>query len=442
MAKSKSIPKSTLARSTELLKLAAKVGGKEIKHRIQQVSEKVQENSPSQLSKQIEQVKLMVDSLGRLKGAAMKIGQLVSMDFGDLFPPEVRTILEQLQNQSPHFLDIQEIKKILQKELNSKFDLLTELSDKPIAAASIGQVHTAFYEGRKIVLKIQYPNIEKSIDSDLTILQGIVQALLSVARKKMDLTSIFDEMKIVFSRETNYLLELENLKRYQEIFSSHSDYVVPQSVDELCTERVVAMNYEEGVTLREWIRKTSDPKEKEAMGSKVLDLYLIEYFQNAFVQSDPNPANFLVNSKNQLVLLDLGAVRSFERSFVTDYVELMNCVHSMDRPASIFQSEKMGFLDTREKLETKNLFYEMLRSSLCAFDENRQPFDFNDREYFKHSQNVSQDFSRLSEFTPPPSKLIFLHRKLVGIFGLLKDLGLKVDLRSYWKRVNQSVKKS
>ncbi len=442
MAKSKSIPKSTLARSTELLKLAAKVGGKEIKHRLQQVSEKVQENSPSQLSKQIEQVKLMVDSLGRLKGAAMKIGQLVSMDFGDLFPPEVRTILEQLQNQSPHFLDIQEIKKILQKELNSKFDLLTELSEKPIAAASIGQVHTAFYEGRKIVLKIQYPNIEKSIDSDLTILQGIVQALLSVARKKMDLTSIFDEMKIVFSRETNYLLELENLKRYQEIFSSHSDYVVPQSVDELCTERVVAMNYEEGVTLREWIRKTSDPKEKEAMGSKVLDLYLIEYFQNAFVQSDPNPANFLVNSKNQLVLLDLGAVRSFERSFVTDYVELMNCVHSMDRPASIFQSEKMGFLDTREKLETKNLFYEMLRSSLCAFDENRQPFDFNDREYFKHSQNVSQDFSRLSEFTPPPSKLIFLHRKLVGIFGLLKDLGLKVDLRSYWKRVNQSVKKS
>lgn len=442
MAKSKSIPKSTLARSTELLKLAAKVGGKEIKHRLQQVSEKVQENSPAQLSKQIEQVKLMVDSLGRLKGAAMKIGQLVSMDFGDLFPPEVRTILEQLQNQSPHFLDIQEIKKILQKELNSKFDLLTELSDKPIAAASIGQVHTAFYEGRKIVLKIQYPNIEKSIDSDLTILQGIVQALLSVARKKMDLTSIFDEMKIVFSRETNYLLELENLKRYQEIFSSHSDYVVPQSVDELCTERVVAMNYEEGVTLREWIQKTSDPKEKEAMGSKILDLYLIEYFQNAFVQSDPNPANFLVNSKNQLVLLDLGAVRIFERSFVTDYVELMNCVHSMDRPASIFQSEKMGFLDSREKLETKNLFFEMLRSSLCAFDENRQPFDFNDREYFKHSQNVSQDFSRLSEFTPPPSKLIFLHRKLVGIFGLLKDLGLKVDLRSYWKRVNQSVKKS
>jgi aarF domain-containing kinase len=384
----------------------------------------------------------MVDSLGRLKGAAMKIGQLVSMDFGDLFPPEVRTILEQLQNQSPHFLDIQEIKKILQKELNAKFDLLSELSEKPIAAASIGQVHTAFYEGRKIVLKIQYPNIEKSIDSDLTILQGIVQALLSVARKKMDLTSIFDEMKIVFSRETNYLLELENLKRYQEIFSSHSDYVVPRAIDELCTERVVAMNYEEGVTLREWIRKTSDFNEKEAMGSKILDLYLIEYFQNAFVQSDPNPANFLVNSKNQLVLLDLGAVRSFERSFVSDYVELMNCVHSMDRPASIFQSEKMGFLDSREKLETKNLFYEMLRSSLCAFDENRQPFDFNDREYFKHSQNVSQDFSRLSEFTPPPSKLIFLHRKLVGIFGLLKDLGLKVDLRGYWKRVNQSVKKS
>jgi aarF domain-containing kinase len=442
VAKSKSIPKSTLARSAELLKLAAKVGGKEIKHRFQQVSEKVQENSPSQLSKQIEQVKVMVDSLGRLKGAAMKIGQLVSMDFGDLFPPEVRSILEQLQNQSPHFLEIQEIKKILQKELNSNFDLLSELSEKPIAAASIGQVHTAFYQGRKIVLKIQYPHIDKSIDSDLTILQGVLQALLSVARKKMDLTPIFDEMKVIFSRETNYLLELKNLKHYQEIFASHSDYIVPQAIDELCTERVVAMNFEEGVTLREWIRQTNDLKEKESMGSKILDLYLIEYFQNAFVQSDPNPANFLVNSKNQLVLLDLGAVRSFEKSFVVDYVELMNCVHSLDRPASIFQSEKMGFLDSREKIDTKNLFYEMLRSSLCAFDEDRQPFDFNDRAYFKHSQNVSQDFSRLSEFTPPPSKLIFLHRKLVGIFGLLKDLGLKVDLRSYWQRVNQSVKKS
>src|SRR4051812_1783717 len=234
-------PKSVLGRSAELVKLAARMGF-EYK------------------SGQLEEIKILVESLAGLKGAAMKIGHLLSMDFADLCPPEVRVVLEQLQASSPHFLPIDEIEKILQDELGPYYSSISNLSPEPIAAASIGQVHTASFQDKKIVLKVQYPGIANCIDSDVNILRTITKTLLTLTGKKMDIDPLFTEMKKVFCGETNYLNELDNLKKYRKNFSNYSAYSVPIPIEELSSAKVLAMSFEEGISLNKWNKQNNDIK--------------------------------------------------------------------------------------------------------------------------------------------------------------------------------------
>ncbi|MEZ4814972.1 MAG: AarF/ABC1/UbiB kinase family protein [Bdellovibrionota bacterium] len=425
------IPKGIFSRSVELLKLATKVGSEELLSRTDAAA------------RQMEQAKALVDSLGRLKGAAMKVGQLLSMDFSDLFPPEVRQVLEQLQSNSPHFMDESEVREILQAELPEEYAHLEALSAQPVAAASIGQVHSAKWRGKDVVLKIQYPGVSDSIDSDMALLKGVVHSLVTLSRKKMNLDPLFEEFVRVFKSETDYEAELKNLNLYREKMRPYeNEYRCPEAYPELSSKKVLGMSFEKGVSLKDWIREFPSMERREKMGKRVLNLYTIEFFENAFVQSDPNPANFMVDSNDRIILLDFGAMKSFSPEFVTEYTALMAYVGKKDLPASTFQAEKMNFLSSKEKEETKELFYHMLRSSLCAFDSDKQPFDFNDKDYFEGTKVSTRTFGKAAEYSPPPHEIIFLHRKLVGVFGILRDLGLKLDLSPYWKKVTSKDSRS
>lgn len=415
------LPKGMVSRSVELLKLAAKVGSEQL-------------SSNEVVAKQMEQAKLMVDSLGKLKGAAMKVGQMLSMDFSDLLPPEVRHIFEQLQASSSHFMSEQEVRSILAQEIPQHIDEIKNLSPEPIAAASIGQVHSAEWQGKKIVIKIQYPGVAASIDSDITLLKGAINSLLLLARKKMDLDPLFSELRVVFKNETDYELELKNLIQYKENLKKYEAYKCPEAYPEISTKKIIAMSFEKGVRLSEWIQSNPSFERKEALGRKILDLYAIEFFENALVQSDPNPGNFFVTEDDRIVLLDFGAVKKYERSFVSNYITLMQFAHKRDLPATVMQAIEMGFVDDREEEETKELFFTMLRSSLCAFDKEKQPFDFGDKNYFEQTKVTTREFGKVSKYTPPPFELIFLHRKLVGVFGILRELDLRIDLDPYWKK--------
>lgn len=417
------IPKGVFSRSVELLKLATKVGSEEILSR------------SDAAAKQLEQAKALVDSLSRLKGAAMKVGQLLSMDFADLFPPEVRQVLEQLQSSSPHFMDEAEVRSILKRELGAEYENIQNLSPIPIAAASIGQVHSASWKGKDVVLKVQYPGVAASIDTDMAMLKGVVLSITALSRKKMDLDPLFAEFIQVFKAETNYRAELENMNKYRELMKKYPEYKCPIAYPELSSSVVLGMSYERGIALKDWIHSDPSVERRERLGVRILNLYSIEFFENAFVQSDPNPANFLVDSEDKIILLDFGAMKNFSRDFIKEYTKLMKFVGKKDLPASTFQAEKMNFLNPKESESTKELFYHMLRSSLCAFDAEEQPFDFTDRTYFDDTKETSHAFGRAAEFSPPPHEIVFLHRKLVGVFGILRDLDLKIDLTPYWKKV-------
>jgi len=428
-----SVPSGIFSRSKEFLSLATKVGAKELKNRI----------SPTNTLK-LEQIRDLTESLSRLKGAAMKAGQMLSIEASEFLPPEALAILSKLQNKSDVFMPIEDVEFILKKELGEeKFALIENLSALPIAAASIGQVHSAIYKGDKVVFKIQYPGIADSIDSDIRILKRIANTFMVMSRKSdISLDALFDELKDEFKKESDYVNEAENIKAYQKILEPYPEYKVPNFYKELSTKLVLCMSHESGVPFKEWMEKEPTKELQMHFGQLFLNLYTVEFFDNRMVQTDPNYANFLINEESkQIVLLDFGAVKRYSEEFLAKYIKLIKSAVEKNASETVSMAEKMNLMSKEERTETKIAFYEMIRASLSAFDEDRQPLHFGDSDYYKKTAEASKKLMKLVEFSAPPHQLIFLHRKLSGVFNMLKKMDLAIDLGPFWTHVIEIDKK-
>jgi len=309
------VKSSAFSRSLELAKLAARVGLKEVRS--------------GSLSSRLDQAVVIAESLSKLKGAAMKAGQLLSLELTDYFPKEAIEVLSKLQN-SAHSVDFSVIDKTLRTELGPEwFRKIHNLSKTPLGTASIGQVHRAQYEGREIVLKVQYPGIADSIDSDIKILKTLAVAFCGLTGRDMDLDPLFTEFRNLLEQEVDYLKEAEFQKRYRSYVVQYAldrgiRCRVPEVIEEITTERVLAMTYEPGVTLRTWMAEARSKEQKEKMAHTFLDLYFNEFFNWALVQTDSNLANFLVHESAgggpELVLLDFGASREYSDDFIRNYI--------------------------------------------------------------------------------------------------------------------------
>lgn len=420
MSKGNLIPK---ARTGYLLKMAAEMA-------VLQGKKYLSNNPESKFKTLLDQADTLVNHVGRLKGAAMKAVQTLSIEGSDFLPPEVIQVLEQLQSQAPP-VDNQVLMDLLKSQLGEeKIKLLENISAEPIAAASIGQVYSATYRGQEVVVKVQYPGVAESVDSDIDVLKKLIGGYLMITQKKIRMDQVLEEARRVLKLETNYLLELESLEKYRSNLISEN-YVVPKAFRELSTEKVLVLSREDGVEFSDWVRSSPNEESKIKVAKLLLDLYIKEFFESKFVQTDPNPANFLINKNSDLVLLDFGATLDFENSFVKSYQELVRRVFSKNRKAIQEQVIKMGFLDNRENQEVKKTFVDFLILSMVPFEPERQPFDFGNQEYSKHIRNEAVRFSRMLEYSAPPKDLMFLHRKLGGIFMLLKKLNIKADLSSF-----------
>ncbi|MCB0407656.1 MAG: hypothetical protein KDD34_05580, partial [Bdellovibrionales bacterium] len=194
--------KSILGRSSKLIGMAAKLAQSELGHKVKsKLKNRIEDLAPELLATRIKQAQILTENLSQLKGAAMKAGQLLSLDSSDLLPPEVIEILSKLQGKADP-INFQELDEILREDLKPEFyGSLQDVDTQAYAAASIGQVHLAHYKNQQIALKIQYPGVAKSIDSDLKILKKVVQSLLVIGGKKMNVEELFDELALILHQE-------------------------------------------------------------------------------------------------------------------------------------------------------------------------------------------------------------------------------------------------
>lgn len=411
-----------------MAKFTASAGAAALSERISSLftaSDKKQEKS---LQFQIAQAKKLVKMLSELKGAAMKLGQLLSIYGEDFLPPEVLRVLSALQKDSDQ-LAFPQIEKIIKKELSTVYGKnLVDLSRKPIASASIGQVHEATYKNLaqsasvRVAVKVQYPGVEESIDSDVDTLAKFLSALTKLPNVQ-SFHEVIDEIKTVLKQETQYEKEGEESRYFKEYFKKDPSIVVPEYFPEISSKRVLSTEYIEGMTLQEFAESAASSRARNFIGQKFLEIFFHELLMMGRMQTDPNFANYKIQwrfgiQEPKLVLLDYGSMRYFCAVSRARYRRLIESTLGDDYGAVCDLAVEAGFLNPDDPKELVDLHYQLISLILEPF---RPPYD-NEKFHWGKSDIADRVRKLLFQFAlafklrPPPREIVFLSRKLVGVY--------------------------
>jgi predicted unusual protein kinase regulating ubiquinone biosynthesis (AarF/ABC1/UbiB family) len=372
------------------------------------------------------------DRLSHLRGAAMKLGQMISMDAGDLLPPELATILAQLRNQA-YRMPPQQLDRVLRAEWGSDWRRrFARFEPSPIAAASIGQVHRATLpDGRVLAVKVQYPGVAESIDADV----DNVATLLRVSNllpATLDLKPLLAEAKRQLGEEADYLREGEQMRAYAERLAGDARFVVPALAEELTTRRVLAMEFVEGRPIE--ALGDADQETRDAAMAALLALVLRELFAFGVMQTDPNFANYrwqpgTADSWGRLVLLDFGATRTVPPTTADAYRALIEAGLARDLDRVRDTAVATGFLGAEAAARHRAAVDRMI-AAIDAAMNRPGPFDFGDRAFVPviraEARALVED---RATWHVPHVETLFVQRKVSGTALLAARLKARVDVR-------------
>ena len=418
---------SRRSRFLKLGKLTGTVGSSYLGQAVKAKFQDAENKARSLLKTNTKNAVRVARTFGELKGAVMKVGQMVSLQ-ADLFPPEVREILARLQNQAPP-VSFAQMRPLLSEELGAKVEeSFADISESAYASASIGQVHRAtLRDGRKVVVKIQYPGVAEMVESDLRNLRMFLRSMRQVTPIKADLDGLFKEGRARLTEELDYQLELANMQEFRELFRQDARFIIPRPIPELSTKRVLTTEYYPGLNADALCRESVPQERRDRMGLYLLDAVMIQFFEFRVLQADPNLANYAFTDDDRIVLYDFGCVKRFPAPFVEGIVKLVRDAF-LGRYASLPSDlNALGYVDKgKEPLPLE--VYEMYADA--AFSAWRKPRLFNfgatslqNRLFDLHGRYWQKAF----DFDAPPDA-IFMHRSFGGMYGNLRKLKAKVPV--------------
>jgi predicted unusual protein kinase regulating ubiquinone biosynthesis (AarF/ABC1/UbiB family) len=374
-------------------------------------------------------VSRIADQLAQMRGAAMKVGQLVSMDTGDVLPPELTEIMGRLR-QDAHFMPPRQLKEVLER--NWPTGWLTQFRHfdvRPMAAASIGQVHRAqLKDGRDLAIKIQYPGVARSIDSDVANVGALIR-MAGLLPAGFDLAPYLEAACAQLHEETDYLLEANQLKAFRALLKGDDRFCLPEVHEGWSTREILSMSFVEGAA----IESTFDlPQEvRNRIAHTLFDLLLSELFSFGLMQTDPNFANYRYDrAEGRIILLDFGATRRLEPGIVDQYRRLLRAGMTRDREALHAVSLEIGFFDAHTSQVHRDQILRMMAMVFAAV-AREAIFDFSRTDLPDRMQNEGMMLAQ-SGFIPPtlPIDVLYLQRKFGGMFLLAARLSAKVPLRN------------
>lgn len=371
----------------------------------------------------------LAQRLAKMRGAAMKIGQLISMQGEDILPPQVAQALSVLRSQAAP-MPPQQLHRVLGREYGAGWQRrFAHFDEEPVAAASIGQVHRVrTADGRDLALKIQYPGVARSISSDVDNVATLLR-MFDLLPIDLDVTGIVAEAKRQLMQEADYLSEARFLEQFAGLVADEPMLLVPRVHHDLSTTRIMAMDFIEAQPLD--VLTEAPQARRNAVGALLQRLLFRELFEFRTMQTDPNLANYLYQpDSGRVVLLDFGATRHFEPEFVANYARISRAVIDGDRAAVGREAVRIGYAGADDDPERIDAVVDMCMLA-CEPLRHRGRYDFGASDLPVRVRNLGFELGiRRRLLRSPPPETIFLHRKLAGSFLLAARLGAQVDVRS------------
>ncbi len=427
----KAVPSKRLSRFTRMARMASGVAVGMLSEGARQLS---QGNRPkvSDMLLTPSNAKRVANQLATMRGAAMKIGQLLSMETRDFLPPELADILAQLRDRAVTMPEAQ-LKNCLTQAYGPDWQgQFKKLDTRPMAAASIGQVHRATnLGGEEIVLKIQYPGIRESIDSDVDNIAGLLR-ISQVLPKDLEIDSTLNDAKQQLHEEADYYQEALYLQAFSDALEEDSTFIVPKYFPELSTDKILAMSFVEGEAIENL--ESIKHEDRNILIENMFKLMLVEFFELRLMQTDANFANYLYQHRTKkIALLDFGACRKFTKTFVINYKRLLRAVCNDNHTELIDAADRLGYDASTSSTDYQTFLIDVFKIALEPF-AHKGVYNFNDArisERIAEMSDVGLDFKEFWQV--PPSDILYLHRKIAGMYLLAARIDAELDLNALVK---------
>lgn len=419
------IPTSKVARATAFLKTGVKVGANYAKHYAKKLVTKVDKEELDQ-----ENAEAIYEALSKLKGSALKVAQMMSLDEQNL-PKAYTKVFAQAQYNAPPLsgpLIIKTFKESFGKTPQKVFDTFNM---NAVHAASIGQVHEATKDGKKLAVKIQYPGVADSISSDLKMIKPFATRLMKMKEKELEVYLKEIESKLL--EETDYELELSRGQEISQACSGLKNTAFPEYFPELSSKRILTMSWIEGVHLNEFLATNPSQEACNKVAQSLWDFYNFQIHTLQKVHSDPHPGNFIIHEDASITVLDFGCVKEIPQDFYREYFKLTHPDVLKDNEKteqSLRTLEILRPTDTPEQIQFfVRLFQGMLGVLVTPYYEDS--FDFGNRYYYMEAQVYADEISKLRE-ARGSKHFLYLNRTYFGIYAMMQQLHANIDTGKEW----------
>lgn len=428
------IPTNKIQRASKLVTTGVKVGGNYLKYYGEKLinpelsREKLNENNAEDI----------YDGLKNLKGSALKVAQMLSME-KNIMPKAYVEKFSLSQFQVPP-LSAPLVRKTFQRYFGGTPESLYDtFNENSVAAASIGQVHKATKDGKELAVKIQYPGVAQSISSDLAMVKPFAMKMFNIKGKDSD--KYFQEVEDKLLEETDYILEVAQSIEITEACALIPNLKFPKYYPKLSGERIITMDWMNGYHLSEFSSKNNDLEKANKIGQALWDFYMFQMHILKRVHADPHPGNFLIEG-DTLVAIDFGCVKEVPQTFYVPYFELAKPENINNSSVFVQKMYELEILKPEDTPEETKFFTELFHEMLSLFTQpfHGEIFDFSNKEFFGKIADLSDKFSKDTELRKMNGNrgskhFLYINRTFFGLYNLLNDLGATIEVNAYKKYV-------
>jgi predicted unusual protein kinase regulating ubiquinone biosynthesis (AarF/ABC1/UbiB family) len=433
MVERKKLTSGRARRAIRIGGLASQVGSSYLWTRLRKQFLSDDDGRRELLDAHIKNARRIVESSKELRGAFMKLVQMLSMR-RDILPDEALDVLKLTQSSVPP-MDYKMIAEQVRRELGKKPEqLFANFEQRAFAAASLGQVHRArLRSGEEVAVKIQYPGVEDTVEQDLRNVKLLLQTVKAIAhdvmRQKIETRSIYDELQDRLNEELDYVTEARSIATFARLLADDPETLIPRVVAELSSRRVLTMTYLDGYSLADVLAPGVDRELKDWVARKYYALVWRQILEFGIVHTDPHPGNYLVTYHPKLGILDFGSIRRFSEPIRRAHVKLARALLENDGGAMGEAMVALGYLDSRQDRAP------MVRILRILFEPimTARAYDPADYDSLAKAKEVGE-ITLAHKLYKSPAHSVFLMRALVGLEGIIKQLGCVTKYRDIFRQ--------